>query len=720
MKIEKNFLRSKVARRIAILFVLCALLPIVTLAVLSFIQVTKHLRDQSLMRLRETSKTMSMAIYERLLFLEADMIRVASNLHDITQRPTGIPLSGSDRYQDRFKALVVLSDSEKPVPLFGSIASIPRFMPDEKRFMLEGNTLLTTDCPNNRTPRIFLSRAVSPNSDTQDILLGEVEPFYLWYMGYETALPEMTEFFVLDHDKHVLFSTLPSSPGPAEQIAERIQDSASGQFEWTHGGKDYLASYRDIFLQSKFLTSPWTVIASESKVYIHSPVAGFKKAFLLILLLSLWIVVFLSFNQIRRSLIPLEKLKAGVQRIAKKDFSTKVVITGKDEFADLAKTFNTMSYQLERQFKTLAAIAEIERAILSAFSVEVIVATLLNKSNEVFPCDIVGVTLLEKNNPNKGTIYVGDDNSIDQKKKGTLTLSEKETSMMYHQKDCMFLEQENFEQSYLAPLAQNGIKSFHVFPIFLQNTLAGIIIFGYKKKPNITEDDLTQGRQLCDQIGVALSNTRLIEELSDFNWSTLVALARAIDAKSPWTAGHSERVTKYGLEIGKEMGLSKKDLDVLKRGGLLHDIGKLGISNEILDKTGKMTKEEREIMQKHPHLGARILEPIAAYTDTMHIVLQHHENYDGTGYPDGLAGEEISLYSRICAVADRYEALTSQRPYRKGLSPEEATRFIQKNAGRLFDPTVVDAFLSVQAKKRNIRLVAEDNSSPESSLRSPE
>jgi len=720
MKIEKNFLRSKVARRIAFLFVLCALLPIITLAILSFNQVTKHLREQSLTRLRQTTKTMSTSIYERLLFLEADMIRMASNLHDITQRSPTIFLSAADKYQqNRFKGLVVLADSERPVPLFGKIAAVPQFTPEEKRFMLEGETLLTTHVLDNQTPQIFFSRAVSPNSDTQNFLLAELEPFYLWYMGYETALPAMTEFFILDHENNVLFSTLPSSPRPPEQIAEQMQGSSSGQFDWIHNGKGYYASHREIFLRPKFQTSHWTVIASEAKAYIRSPVVSFRKTFFLIILLSLWIVIFFSFNQIRHSLIPLEKLKAGVQQIAKKDFSTKVVITGKDEFADLAKTFNTMTYQLGRQFKTLTAIAEIDRAILSNLNVEFIVPTLLNKTDNVFPCDLVGVTFLEKNYPNKGIIYTGEDNSTIQINKGILTLPDQDVRELFDHQENMFLDQENFSQSYLAPIAQNGIKSFHVFPIFLQNTLAGIVSFGHKTEPNITEEDLVQARQLCDQIGVALSNTRLIEELSDFNLGTLKALARAIDAKSSWTAGHSDRVTEYGLEIGKEMGLSKKDMDILQRGGLLHDIGKLGIPNEILDKPGKLTEEEWQIIQKHPRLGARILEPISAYTETMHIVLQHHENYDGTGYPDGLAGKEISKYSRIYAVADRYESLTADRPYRKALKPEVAAKFIQGNSGTQFDPEVVDVFLSFLAKKKNIHPIAKDNLSPEFFSRSP-
>ena len=719
MKFEKAFLRSKVAQRIAGLFILCALIPIVTLAILSFNQVTRHLREQSLTRLHQTSKSMSMAIYERLLFLEADLIRAASNFREITQPSSAIALSGDDKYQqDRFKGLAVLADSGKFVPLFGKILAVPQFTPEEKRFMFEGKTLLTTNVPDNQPPQIFLSRAVIQNSDSQNILLGELEPFYLWYMGYETSWPAMTEFFVLDQNKKVLFSTLQSSTKPPEQISRQILGSSFGQFDWIHEGKDYLAGYREIFLQQRFKISHWTMIANESKAFVYSPIASFKKTFFLIVLLSIWVVIFLSFNQIRRSLIPLEKLKAGALKIAKRDFSAKVVITSRDEFADLAETFNAMAYRLGRQFKTLTTIAEIDRAILSALKSEDIVTTLLHRIKDVFPCDTVGVTLLEKNDPQRGKIYLRDENSVVRKNKKILILSDNEIRELSSHPENLFLDGQTFSQSYLVPLARNGIRSFRIFPIFLQNTPVGIISFGYRQRPNLPKEDLTQARQLADQVGVALSNARLIEELSDFNWSTLKALARAIDAKSPWTAGHSERVTKYGMEIGEELGFSETEIDILQRGGLLHDIGKLGIPNEILDKHGKLTEKENQILQKHPRMGARILEPISAYTDTMHIVLQHHENFDGTGYPDGLAGEEISIYSRILAVADRFEALTADRPYRRAVRQTDALKFIQDNCDTQFDPLVVEAFIRLIEKKYNVHLPAIDGPPPESFTRS--
>jgi putative nucleotidyltransferase with HDIG domain len=147
------------------------------------------------------------------------------------------------------------------------------------------------------------------------------------------------------------------------------------------------------------------------------------------------------------------------------------------------------------------------------------------------------------------------------------------------------------------------------------------------------------------------------------------------------------------------MGLSQRELDTLHRGGLLHDIGKIGTPPEILDKPGRLSPDEAQQMRLHVRIGARILEPIAAYADVIPIVLQHHEWFDGTGYPDGLAGEAISLNARIFAVADCFDALISDRPYRPGIERERVVEIVKQGAGRQFDPRVVQAFLEVMSRK---------------------
>lgn len=194
---------------------------------------------------------------------------------------------------------------------------------------------------------------------------------------------------------------------------------------------------------------------------------------------------------------------------------------------------------------------------------------------------------------------------------------------------------------------------------------------------------------------MATGLSQSIERLREMSWSTLEALARTIDANSPWTAGHSERVTLLAIAIGRRMGLGHEEIDRLHRGGLLHDVGKIGISPVILDKPAALTPAERAIVQAHPTVGARILEPIDAFADVIGIVRHHHERFNGQGYPDGLRGEAIPLLARVTAVADVYDALVSERPYRHRWDVERARCYIAGMAGISFDPAVVRAFLAV-------------------------
>ena len=207
-----------------------------------------------------------------------------------------------------------------------------------------------------------------------------------------------------------------------------------------------------------------------------------------------------------------------------------------------------------------------------------------------------------------------------------------------------------------------------------------------------------------------------LERLNAMSWGTLEALARTIDASSPWTSGHSERVTRIGIAIGRQMGLPEEEIDRLHRGGLLHDVGKIGIPASVLDKPGQLDPEEFAIVRAHPVVGARILEPIHAYHDVIGIVRHHHERYDGEGYPDRLAGDQIPFLARVLAVADVFDALVSDRPYRSGWSPDLAIQHIGERAGSHFDPTVVRAFLDLVDAEQWIDVVGKDASRSRSSL----
>lgn len=205
---------------------------------------------------------------------------------------------------------------------------------------------------------------------------------------------------------------------------------------------------------------------------------------------------------------------------------------------------------------------------------------------------------------------------------------------------------------------------------------------------------LAQYLENRDQKQVMASTIHALQQL---DIATVTAFARAIDANSRWTAGHSERVTAVALRITHKMELPAKDLQIVHRGGLLHDIGKIGTPPAILDKPGRLETWEREIMQNHVKVGVRILEPIECFRDLLGVVAQHHEHFDGAGYPAGLAGAQITLHARIVAVADAYDALTSDRPYRKAVSERQAIEIIQGKAGAQFDPHVVEALLALSS-----------------------
>ena len=187
------------------------------------------------------------------------------------------------------------------------------------------------------------------------------------------------------------------------------------------------------------------------------------------------------------------------------------------------------------------------------------------------------------------------------------------------------------------------------------------------------------------------------EALEQLDLGTLTALARAIDAKSAWTAGHSERVTNLAVKIGHAMGLPANSLAILHRGGLLHDIGKIGTPLTVLDKPGKLEPEETRIMRDHVNIGVHILEPIPCFREALPMVAQHHEWFDGSGYPAGLAGENITLHARIITVADCYDAITSDRPYRKGVPSAQALEILRQRSGTQFDPMVIEVFMRLIA-----------------------
>jgi HD-GYP domain-containing protein (c-di-GMP phosphodiesterase class II) len=244
-----------------------------------------------------------------------------------------------------------------------------------------------------------------------------------------------------------------------------------------------------------------------------------------------------------------------------------------------------------------------------------------------------------------------------------------------------------------------GLKSALSIPLMSDGILQGVLNLGkYKSRHLFDKDDAELLLILAYEAGTAISNCRLFEEMQEFYEGSIFSLAATIDARDHYTHGHSKRVSEIALDIGRFLRLPGDALKRIKLSSMLHDIGKIGIPDSILLKPGRLTEKEFSVIKKHPVYAVNILKHIPRLKDIVPIVYHEHERYDGKGYVEGLKADKIPIESRIIAVADAYEAMTSNRPYRKSMPSKKAIEEIKRNSGTQFDPAVVKAFLKVMKR----------------------
>ncbi|MDR3256952.1 MAG: HD-GYP domain-containing protein [Endomicrobium sp.] len=216
-----------------------------------------------------------------------------------------------------------------------------------------------------------------------------------------------------------------------------------------------------------------------------------------------------------------------------------------------------------------------------------------------------------------------------------------------------------------------------------------------KEIENFEKKDLKFLMIFADRSAITLENIELYHNLHDFYFEIVQTLARVIDAKDSYISSHAGRARRYAKLIAKKMGLAAEIVKQIEYAALMHDIGKIGIAEHILKKASKLTEQEMDVMKMHTIMGYNIIAPITFLSCVAPMVLYHQEWYNGDGYPEGLSGEEIPLGARIVAVIDSYDAMTSDRPYRKALSKEIAVSELMRGAGTQFDPNVVDVFTRI-------------------------
>lgn len=407
---------------------------------------------------------------------------------------------------------------------------------------------------------------------------------------------------------------------------------------------------------------------------------------------------------------PLLRLDSGFKKLETGDFSQKIGHAFGNEMGNLFSNFNKMSAQVQslmqkqdnlisEQALDLAGMVEISHLMGSSFSeLEVLnqFAKSLTDSAKVTWCRIA-VLKIDPQRLDIDAIYSVRNISEDEKLIASLKENQypKMQELMQAKQHAIIQREEALSPDETRLLFSGQETNVLCIPIVHKNNVSGIVFFGeFRSKDRDPLDDrkIYLCRAMVNLIGSAIEIGRLFTRLLKQSDEVVLAMAEAVEKKSPWTAGHSKRVTEYALSIAKALGWSKTQLEELSVMGLLHDIGKIGMPGMILNKTSKLTEEEYAMVKRHPEDGAQILSRMHTFLPYIPAIRHHHEWFDGQGYPDGLCGEAIPLSARILAVADAFDAMTADRPYRKGLTPEDAMKRLQQSSGQQFDPEIVDVF----------------------------
>jgi len=243
------------------------------------------------------------------------------------------------------------------------------------------------------------------------------------------------------------------------------------------------------------------------------------------------------------------------------------------------------------------------------------------------------------------------------------------------------------------------VRRMLVVPMLRQDQLLGFYFALDKRDGDFDSQDSKMLNSIANESAIFLENAMLYDDMHGLMMGLLHSLTSAVDAKDAYTLGHSERVAALGRQLTIEADLGEALGERVYLAGLLHDVGKIGVPESVLHKTGRLTAEEFEQMKKHPQIGARILADVKQVRDLIPGVLHHHERYDGRGYPHGLAGENIPLMGRLICLADCFDAMTSNRTYRKAMPLEVALTEIRRCGGTQFDPTLTEAFLRIGPEK---------------------
>lgn len=396
---------------------------------------------------------------------------------------------------------------------------------------------------------------------------------------------------------------------------------------------------------------------------------------------------------------PIQKLSYQASQIAGGNLEIRTEIISRDEIGNLSSAINTMADEIRdyvsdinQRMDAMSVMNQIDKAVLSSSSSIDLVERVTSFVSELFSNCYIALGI-EDRGENVYHLLTGSSGS----RKGHLPFSSITVDLLEKNRSFYIFDPETDSRDMELISRITGIRFSHFvnIPIYIDEEYIGSFVAGKTGSEKFTGFEVDSLMALADQVGVAMKSVRSVEEKEGLYLGIITSLSKAIDAKSRWTAGHSERVAAYSVRIASRLGLEMDLARDIYMSAILHDIGKIGVPEHLLDKPGKLTPDEYRIVQEHSYQGALIVSEIPGSGNVKSGVLSHHESWDGGGYPFGLEGERIPLIARIITVADVYDSIVSDRPYRKGMKVEDAVDFLIMQKERLFDPLLVDIMVEL-------------------------
>ncbi|MBU1290827.1 MAG: HD domain-containing phosphohydrolase [bacterium] len=369
-----------------------------------------------------------------------------------------------------------------------------------------------------------------------------------------------------------------------------------------------------------------------------------------------------------------------------------------EEWSDkLEKKVKLRTQELEKSKDKLSILYNISQVISSTLKLDNILKVILDFSVKISGANRGSVMLLDEK---KGVFSIRVAHNLSERiiREITFTKDENTVGWVVKNKRPLYIKDLEKDKRFLK---KEGIdyklNQLLIIPIIIEGKVKGVI--NLDNNTSFTDDTINLLKSFSEQAAVAINNARLYQKIQDSYFEIVKALAQAIEAKDPYTHGHSERVMKYSLMIAQKFSLSKEEKDLLRYAAILHDVGKIGVRGIILNNPNGLTTEEYGEVKRHSIIGENIISPIELLQPIRPLIRHHHEWCNGKGYPDGLSKEDIPLGARILAVADAYDAMKSDRPYRKALTEETAIQELKRGNGTQFDPKIVEIFLEILKTK---------------------